>query len=515
MSSPESPVLSPLLAAGAMAHGDDDGGGWLSNSEQDRPDWDPDWDRERWKEKWKQQWREQRQQHQRQQEQGKGQEQRWPAVAGSALPRSSASGGFVLQPLVFDRSGHRPESELEPELDAELSPSGGPSASVRQAARLHADQHASIGDANGEVVREWSQLYRMTSVAAGTGVEARGKKAQYEQYFQKTTDANTPDDPETRPCGCVCQSAVARVTDNPWKWFTGVPLSLMWNILRLVLVASAVHSIVRCHLQWYVGEAMDCISVLETLVRLALVLNVAAAMQETAEAEEAKLIAARAEADEAGKKVQREAEEARAAAQDTAYREQAEQEAAVAAGGDDWNQGRARLQRKKETWPLKKFMEACVVGMKLVARPACAPAMVLALLGTFAWMPATYFVGSKTRNWDWADDFVAASLLDPGQVAANIDAMKKSETQGKRAAHQTEQLFFYGLGLSIEIYCLLRLLRCWLEAQLRRLNALTHWDELSRAFLDDLYQQAFQTYDKDRDKSITKQELEVSPPDDE
>lgn len=514
MSSLESPVLSPLLAAGAMAHGDDDGGGWLTgNSVQDRPDWDPDWDQERWKEEWKKQWREQRRrskQRRRQQQQGQGQEQRWPTVAGSALPGSSEPGEFELQPLVLDKGGRRPEPEPEPESDTDFSPSGGPSTSVRQAAQLHADRQASIGDASGEVVREWSQLYRMTPVVAGTCVEARGKKAQYEHYFKNKTDASAPtDDPETQPCGCVCQSAVARVTDDPWKWFTGVPLSLMWNSLRFFLVASAVHSIVRCHLQWYVGEDVDCTSMLETLVRLALVLNVAAAMQEMVETEKAESIAARAEADEAREKVQREADEARAAAQDTAYSEQAEHEAAV----DNWNQGRARLQRKKETRTLKSFMRACVVGVKLVARPACAPAMVLTALGIFAWMPATYFVGSKIRNWDWADDFVAASLLEPDQLAANIDTMKKSETQGERAARQTEQLFFYGLGLSVELYCLLRLLRCWLEAQLRRLNALTHWDELSRAFWDDLYQQAFKKYDKDRDESITKQELEVSPPD--
>jgi hypothetical protein len=285
----------------------------------------------------------------------------------------------------------------------------------------------------------------------------------------------------------------------------------MWNIFRLFLVASAVHSIVKCHLQWYVGEDVDYTSVLETLVRLALVFNVAAAVHKMAEAEEVKLIAERAEADEARKTAEREPEQARAA-KDTADRERAEQEAAMAAGADEWNRGRTRLQSKKETRRLKSLMEACFVGVKLVVFPVCAPAVVLAALGICFWMPAQYFVGSKTRNWDWADDVVEASRLEPDKLAVNIDAMKRSGTQGERAARQTEQLFFYGLGLSVELYCVLRLLRGWLEAQLRRLSALTHWEELSRAFWDDVYQQAFQKYDKDRDKSITKQELEVPFP---
>lgn len=159
-------------------------------------------------------------------------------------------------------------------------------------------------------------------------------------------------------------------------------------------------------------------------------------------------------------------------------------------------------------------MDALVEGVKLVGQtllqPVCAPATVLAALSVCAWVPATYFVGSKVRNWDWADDFVAASRLKPDQLTANIDTMKKSETQGERATRQTEQLFFYGFGLSVELYVILRLLRDGLDFQLRRMNALKHWKELSQTFWDGVFEQAFRKYDRDDDQSITKHELELS-----
>jgi hypothetical protein len=110
-------------------------------------------------------------------------------------------------------------------------------------------------------------------------------------------------------------------------------------------------------------------------------------------------------------------------------------------------------------------MDALVEGVKLVGQtllqPVCAPATVLAALSACAWVPATYFVGSKVRNWDWADDFVAASRLKP-------------------------------------------------DFQLRRINALKHWKELSQTFWDGVFEQAFRKYDRDDDQSITKHELELS-----
>ena len=208
----------------------------------------------------------------------------------------------------------------------------------------------------------------MTSAAAAElGVEARGKKAQYEHYFKNKTEGNLgTDDPEKQSCGSACRHVLERVISDPWKWLKSVPLSLMWGTFRLFVVASAVHSIVTCHLQWYVGDqAVEYTSVLETLVRLALVFN-------------------------------------------------------IAAGAGCWKQWRASFSIRKATW-----MDALVEGVKLVGQTllqhVCAPATVLAALSVCAWVPANYFVGSKVRNWDWADDFVAASRLKPDQLTANID----------------------------------------------------------------------------------------------
>lgn len=478
MSSPTNPELSPLLAAAAMAHGDEDGGGWLRFSEPDtgrtpqradaREQGVSDWDRERWKEEWKQQWKQQwrrsKQQQQQKQLLPQGQQHRQhqhrehrehqrPA-ASDLLPRASESGGFAPEPLKFEKVDCRSESEI-----ADFSPIASsdehPSPSVRQAVR-DLNRRASAGAEDAELVRGWSHLYRLTSAPADTCVEARGKKAQYEHYFKNKTEADdiaATNDPEEQSCGGVCHHVLRRVISDPWKWFTGVPISLMWSAFRCFLVASAVRSIVTCHLQWYIGEAIDYASVLETLVRLALVLN-------------------------------------------------------VAAGLDDW------MIWWKEMWKLDSLMEGCSEGVKLawttLLRPACAPGMVLTILSIFAVTPATYFVGSKVRNWDWADNFVAATRLEPDQLAENIDAMKKNSTQGERATQQTEQLFFYGLGLSVELYIILWFLREWLDRQLRRLNALEHWKQLSGTFWDDVFAHAFRKYDVDRDKSITRGELELS-----
>lgn len=473
----EAPALSPLLAAAAMAHGDSDGGGWLAGStpgaqldEEARAQ--REHEREQWKERWKEEWR-----------RSKRYQQRSPAVgpsplssAPSVLPRAQASGGFVPRQLALDRaSDHDSESEFElspaASSDRGLSPVAR-SPGSRRPARSRVPTRASGdggGGNSGELVREWSELYRMTSKRADLGVEATGKKAQYENYFanrqNKIGGSGAVGEADACSCGrYLVGRLLVRMCDNPWAWLKGVPLSLLWTALRCFLVVSTVHTLVVLHLQWYVGEAVEYASALETLARMALVFNGVAYWCKREEPNCPQ------------------------------SQQQEKPPRSSSCSEDGWE--------LVKTWVFQPLVQ-----------PVCAPAVVLIALGFLAWVPAVIFVGSKTRNWDWADEFVnrtRASNFTLEQLSAAIGGMKKSRDEGGRAIGQTEQMFVYGLGLCGVAYAALWCLRKWLKCQLRRLNALKHWKELSRTFWDDVFAQAFKKYDRDNDNSITKTELEMS-----
>ena len=63
-----------------------------------------------------------------------------------------------------------------------------------------------------------------------------------------------------------------------------------------------------------------------------------------------------------------------------------------------------------------------------------------------------------------------------------------------RARMQTELLFMHGFGLCIVAWILLWMLSTWLTWQLRRLEALKYWRQLSKSHFDGIFTTAFKKY---------------------
>ena len=488
-------------------------------------------ERERWKEQWKQQWRTTHSPGRSVESPGSAAAAAVAAAGAAAptaaalrhgepgvqlLPRIPHSGGFVSQ---RQQLGLDFASDAGSESDADtfdLSPTSGsgmnhdvsPTASPRLRQRrkrsltMQSDSTRAASSAGAamnsapptpEVVRQWSQLYRMTSKSDDQGVEARGKKAQYESHFKSESGTEKSSSTgDTVAGGFVGMRWLKRVAANPWAWLNGTDpsakdqaqrgRSLLLFFLRCFFVCSVVRSIANCHLQWYNGERSDYVQVLTGLLRASLfsafveyshqqVASTDAPAEGLSELTVPKL---KARLKELGAPVNGEKDEL----------------------------------IKRLTGLL--FVEAWWEWLHVtLIKPCSAPAIVLTGLGLIAWLPAWVFIQSKIRNWDWAEKVVNSTTgfnLSLKHRNQTIVAMMASD-DAIRARQQTELLFMWGSCLCIVAYILLLMLSTWLTWQRRRLDALQYWRQLSKSHFDGIFQKAFKKYDTDGGGTITKDEL--------